>query len=505
MQEKETISIVWLKRDLRLRDHAPLANAIEAGHPVLLCYIFEPSMSAEPDWDIRHWRFVRQSLEDMQSLLSIRNLSLYYFHHEVIDTFLLLAQNFNIHTVFAHQETGNWASFMRDIAVAKHLKAANIPFLEYQYGGVIRRLKDRKNWDKHYAEVLETPIIELPKGKLQTPTLSESLYHQLCPKPWPKAFFEDNPKMQRGGESLAHKVLQNFLARQAKGYMKHISKPSSSRQHCSRLSPYIAWGNLSVRQVYQATYRAIGEANYKNDLENFISRVFWQSHFIQKLESQPTYQFQSVNIAFAKAYDGNENTELLNAWKEARTGFPLVDATMRAIIATGWLNFRMRAMLVSFLTHHLGQPWQTGTAHLAQQFLDYEPGIHYSQFQMQAGVTGINLIRTYNPVKQSQEHDPDGIFIKEWMPELRDIPVPLLHEPWQMNELEQVFYHCQLGKDYPLPIAPPNQNKVIVQKLWDIKKSEEARRESQNVLKKYTQRNDTNDNKVLRIPKRDKP
>ncbi len=470
MKVKQSISIVWLKRDLRLRDHAALSAAVSAGFPVLICYVFEPSMAALADWDVRHWRFAMQSLEDMQRLLSQRQLKLYWFHNEVITVFEALTSEFDIKGVYAHQETGNWASFQRDLAVISFFKKEKISFTEFQQGGVIRALKTLKDWDKKFEAFMEAPLAQIERGKLQTPILDDLFYKKLQINDLHNDTFYKNEKIQVGGESLAHVLLEKFISNEGKGYMKNISKPDSSRRHCSRLSPHIAFGNLSIRQVYQATNEALTKAKWTRDLENFRSRLFWQSHFIQKLEIRPTYQFESVSPAFAKVYDGSENESFLQAWEEARTGFPLVDAAMKAVAATGWLNFRMRAMCVSFLTHHLAQPWQNGTPHLAKMFLDYEPGIHYAQFQMQAGVTGTNIIRTYNPVKQSQDHDPDGIFIKEWLPALRNIPPTLLHEPWKLNAMEQVFYNCQLGVDYPLPIVPPNQNKVIVDKLWALRK-----------------------------------
>ena len=116
----------------------------------------------------------------------------------------------------------------------------------------------------------------------------------------------------------------------------------------------------------------------------------------------------------------------------------MVDASMRCLINNGWLNFRMRAMLVSFLCHHLEQDWKRGVYYMARLFLDYEPGIHYTQFQMQAGVTGINSIRVYNPIKQSKEKDSDGAFIKKWLPELSNFDLPFIHEPWKLNEFDLI-------------------------------------------------------------------
>ena len=125
---------------------------------------------------------------------------------------------------------------------------------------------------------------------------------------------------------------------------------------------------------------------------------------------------------------------------------------MRCLNETGYLNFRMRAMVVSFFTHNLWQPWQAASQHLSRMFLDFEPGIHFPQLQMQAGETGTNMLRIYNPIKNSWDHDPDATFIKKWVPELRDLDTAFAHEPYLMTPMEQQLYNLELGKDYPFPL-----------------------------------------------------
>ena len=178
-----------------------------------------------------------------------------------------------------------------------------------------------------------------------------------------------------------------------------------------------------MREVVQASRTLSGRG-----VSSFGSRLHWHCHFIQKLESEPAIEFHDFH-PFMRGIRPMDS-ERFQAWTEGRTGVPFVDACMRALLAHGWINFRMRAMLMSFASYHLWLPWRESGLHLARQFVDYEPGIHWSQCQMQSGSTAINTIRIYNPVKQGQDHDPNGCFIREWCPELASLPDVYLHEPW---------------------------------------------------------------------------
>lgn len=303
-----------------------------------------------------------------------------------------------------------------------------------------------------------------------------------------KNFLASPHSLQRGGMTMSNKYLSTFLSERHKGYNKNISKPELARKSCSRLSSYLAYGNLSVRQLYQSAKNAKASGN-KSALNSFMSRLRWHCHFIQKFEMEDRYEIENINRGFNTIRTEEDNL-LYEAWEKGQTGFPLVDACIRCVKATGYLNFRMRAMLVSFVSYHLWQPWKRAAVFLGRQFQDFEPGIHYPQFQMQSGVTGINTIRMYNPVKQSADHDPEASYIKKWVPELANLPTRFAHKPWELTALEEQAYHFELGKHYPRPIIDLEKaGKHARNKIWAMRKDPLVKQESKRILKRHTTEN----------------
>ena len=482
---KKKINVVLFKRDLRLQDNEAIFNAIKTDKPTLLLYIFEKSLENDPHYSVRHWNFIKQSLVDINKQLEHTNTHVLCVSSDFIQVFNIIGEVYRIDTVFSHKETGLKITYERDKAFKRFCKNNQINWIENINNGIFRGLKNRANWIAKWENYMNEPLFVFnPKKEsfLNNQEISE------LEKMLDKTNLETVPDtvFQKGGSTMAGKYLQTFLDERYHQYSYHISKPLLARKSCSRLSPYIAWGNLSSRQVLQkaATFRLT--CSDKKQIDSFVSRLTWQAHFIQKFEMEEIMEFESVNKGF-HSLKKKQNENYIEAWKKGQTGFPLVDASMRCLNETGYLNFRMRAMLVSFFTHNLWQPWQEATAHLSQMFLDFEPGIHFPQLQMQAGETGINMLRIYNPIKNSYEHDPDGEFIKKWVPELQNLPRAFVHEPYKMTYLDQKFNDFELGVNYPKPIVNMERTrKFASDSLWKMKKNPIVKEESLRILKLHT-------------------
>lgn len=443
------LNVVWFKRDLRVADHRPLARAAQHGS-VLPLYIAEPGLWSEPDASGRQWAFAAECLAELQRSLAALGQPLCVMKGDAVSILRHIHQTHGIAALWSHQETGNGWTYARDLAVGAWARSSGVPWHEFRQFGVIRRLSSRDGWAKAWDRDMEQPVTPFPKllqpvpgnWPLQVPAAEDlGLARDHC------------PSRQRGGRTVALRTLESFLQERGRDYRFQMSSPLTAFRACSRLSPHLTWGTVSLREVAQASWARMQELSRIDDphakawrasLVSFMGRQHWHCHFIQKLEDEPRLEFENLHRAYDEVRTGHADPKLFAAWCEGRTGYPFVDACMRALEQHGWINFRMRAMLMSFASYHLWLPWRKSGLHLARKFVDYEPGIHWPQVQMQSGTTGINTIRIYNPVKQGIDQDPDGLFVRAHVPELAEVPDAFIHEPWRWPGASSLHYPVPL-------------------------------------------------------------
>ncbi|MEM1270057.1 MAG: FAD-binding domain-containing protein, partial [Bacteroidota bacterium] len=468
--------------------------AAATGEPVLPLYIAEPSVQHAEDFSSRHWRFIRGCLVPLRANLAHLGQPLIVRVGEAVEVLESLRQVFGPLVLRAHEETGVRITYDRDLAVAAWAKQHGIPFHESPQHGVIRGLKDRDRWAGNWERQMRAPLVQPPKTLVPVPGID--------PGPIPTAdelrLAPMTGGVQAAGEAEARETLRSFLYERGQPYQRAMSSPVTAFEHCSRLSPHIAWGSISIRTILHATLarrdelRAStkpGTAEWIRSLRSFESRLHWHCHFIQKLESEPDIEFRSFVPAYDALREDAFDPKRYEAWMAGQTGYPMVDACMRALVATGYLNFRMRAMIVSFACYNLWLDWRRLHGFIARQWTDYEPGIHLSQLQMQSGTSGINAIRIYNPVKQSREQDPDGEFIREWLPELRSVPAEYIHEPWTMPAAVAEEAACLIGQDYPWPIVDLQASaKAARERIYALRRQPEVQAQAERVVQRHGSR-----------------
>lgn len=476
--------LVWFKRDLRLHDNAALFEAAQRG-PVLPLYIIEPKLWAQPDMSARQYDFLTECLAELSDNLRQLGHTLVIRVGDATEILSHLHSETRFTTLWSHQETWNDWTYTRDKQIGRLCSSLGIRWKEPRQFGVIRAMPTRTGWAGHWDKQIATPQRPVPANMTTIKAPSDSI-------PTASALglpLDLCPERQRGGRTAGLAELDSFLHARGEYYQKQMSSPVTAYESCSRVSPYLSFGTISMKEVYQTAQTRVLElrqmpkterGKWPGAMRAFVGRLHWHCHFIQKLEDEPDIEFQNMHRGYDGLREDNFNADLFAAWSEGRTGYPIIDASMRALHATGWLNFRMRAMLVSFASYHLWLHWREPSLFLARQFVDYEPGIHYCQHQMQAGVTGINSIRIYSPIKQCMDQDPEGVFIKRWIPELRDVNPEFLHHPDCLHDLAPA---------YPRPVVNEKAaRKSAADKIYAVRKGDAHRPAADAVLNKHGSR-----------------
>ena len=478
---------------MRIDDNEALTKSLSSKN-VLFLYVYEDEIINSEEYSACHHAFLNECLEDLHAKLVARGSGLHIERGRMPDVLGSIQKKYHFERILSHQETGTMLSFERDIRVKKWCEANAVSWSEYSQTGVIRALQTRDGWAQKWLRTMSKPQFRCPKSLPKPPfkLTSKILAYGEFGK-------TDQDKTQRmtGGSDEAHRVLDSFLNARGRYYSTEMSSPLTADESCSRISPYLSFGAISMRQVHQALelkkiqtkkLSPSQKKGWAKSYSAFQGRLRWHCHFMQKLEDEPRLEWQNLNTGYdelRKEFD----EEKFQAFVEARTGYPMIDASLKYLYRTGWINFRMRAMLMSFCSYHLWLHWRRPAIHLAKHFLDFEPGIHYSQAQMQSGTTGINAVRIYSPIKQALDQDPDGDFIKREIPALRDVPLEHLAQPHLMNKLEMSLANCIIGKDYPRPIVDHKEAYAFARStMFSWKNRTEVRKQNDAIYDKHGSR-----------------
>lgn len=426
--------IVWHRRDLRTHDNAALAKAGEKAVPV---YIFNPEWLENNLVSDSRIEFVLESLKDLNRQYVEKGSNLTLLYGNPLEK---LSELQDEHEILFNYDSNHFNRQLEESAREKFTPVK---------GDAVKPGGRGENWSKHAEQWFRRETHTAPDQLQQNPLESKVTLQEVCEK---HSVQPEKQKFGRGGTSRARNRLESFLERMD-DYAGSISSPSKAEKKTSHLSPYIRYGCISPREVYRRAKEEKDSSGNPESVQMFIDRVVWQQHFRQKIEDNPELHRKAINPVYRELNYDNRGEEKIEAWKNGKTGFPLVDASMRALKQTGWLNFRMRAMCASFYSYILKQWWKEGADHFYRHLIDADVAINYYQWQMQSGLIGVHANRIYDPTKQVMENDPDGEFIRKYVPELRPVPDEYIAEPWKMPEELQEECRVRIGRNYPEPIV----------------------------------------------------
>jgi deoxyribodipyrimidine photo-lyase len=451
--------IWWLRRDLRLSDNPTLHLAIQQGE-VIPIFILDPLLlSSTP---VRRQAFLFDGLHRLDEDLRARGSRLISRRGMSVEVLAALMAESGAEAIYAEEDFTPYAR-QRDEQVAVRLP------LHLVQGQTVHHPGEVLKWDRQPYTVF-TPYSKAWKGALPArlsllpapDRMQTSL--QLPTEALPGFVLQTSFP---SGEAEAQRRLKEFLAGQVYEYGELRNRPGS--QGTSQLSPYLRFGMLSMRQAVAGALRAMEGApdnRAEQSAETWLNELIWREFYISILYNYPRVLKESFR-ADLREIKWQNNPSDSDAWKQGFTGYPFVDAGMRQLAQLGWMHNRLRMITASFLVKHLLVDWRLGEAWFMENLLDGDLAANNGGWQWTAG-TGTDAapyFRVFNPVLQSQKFDPQGGYIRRWLPELERVPDKFIHTPWEMPGEIQKQTGCRIGYEYPAPIV---DHSMARQRVLDV-------------------------------------
>jgi len=422
-------SMVWFRRDLRLRDHRALWNASRRSHDIVGVFVFDTHILSKLPRHDQRVTFLVEALKSLQEDLQSRNAQIIVLHGDPIREIPKAVQKLKVQALFFNEDFESYA-IQRDSKVIQKLQSENIPvhtFCDHILLGSRIKKKDGTPYQvftpyaKQWKEVLsknDFKLCPIPQNWARIKT---------DPSPWKRLKFDLTPNSWRASEASAQQCLRKFK--------KHLATYHETRNYpalssgTSRLSPYLRFGQLSPRQCLQLAVSSSSEG-----AQVWLNELIWRDFFHMILHCFPHVEFH----AFKRRYDSiawSEREDHFQAWCEGKTGYPLIDAAMNQLNQTGWMHNRLRMVVASFLTKDLLIDWKKGEHYFAQKLMDYDLASNNGGWQWAAstGCDAQPYFRIFNPLSQSKKFDPEGAFIRKWVPSLAKRPAKDIHSLKKMD------------------------------------------------------------------------
>ncbi|MFW5720466.1 MAG: cryptochrome/photolyase family protein [Candidatus Dojkabacteria bacterium] len=488
------MNFVWFRIDLRLKDNRILETISQQGKQVIPIFILDPKLIQDMNCSRKRLSFMAESILHLSKQLEDAGSRLVVVKADPIAFWRKFSSKAAVHVTASRDYTAY--STRRDTAVASLLEKNHGSFtivknivvydahdrLETKNGTPIKTFtRFKTEWLKSLHSSL-APIefvyspeqVFLPVHRIEdcikrcdiTEFHRDELEH-----------FVQKHSFFRGGEDVGYRKWEVFKSEKLLSY--HTKRDHLYEVGTSKLSPHYHWGTMSVHRAVRDCIAILGDSFYdfrafshteKAGVEAYLSELIWRDFYKYVLAHAPHAQCSNYNTSYDRV-QWLENDTLLEAWKEGSTGFPVVDACMRQLNKNGWMHNRGRMIVASFLTKDLHIHWKKGERYFMERLADLDIASNNGGWQWVAG-TGTDAspyFRIFNPVSQGKKYDPDGIFIKSYIPELRRVPKQFIHEPWKMSKELQESSGCRVGREYPLPIVDHQTERMVALDLYKRK------------------------------------